>query len=138
MCLKPFCEKHRRRKIHSFAPLMFKREEQGWCARRGVVHAELFDRHCSPPSPMVCVPEAKLLPDDTYEPLMAKNLSFLIFDFFLLSHFPGQDGTLQQFFCNFPSLSSPRALSLLVRGMKGFLVLCYVSLKGILYLRVQN
>jgi len=81
---KTIHEKHRRRQICSFAPPKFKQVEQVWCARRCRVHAELFDRHCSPPW-FVYVPKVKLLPDDTYEPVMPKNLPFLILDFFVKS-----------------------------------------------------
>lgn len=79
--------------------------------------------------------------------LNGKEYAVSYFLFIFYRHFPEQDSTLQRcevtntssvFFRNFTSLSSLISLSLLGSGLKGFLVLCYVPLKGILYLRVQS
>lgn len=69
----------------------------------------------------LCVLKVKLLRDDTYELLMAKNMLFLIFYLiFSYCHFPEQDGTLQQcevtntssvFFPNFTSQLSQKSQS---------------------------
>lgn len=111
-----------------------------------VVPAVVLGRRCSPPPPRICcVPKGKLLPGGSCEPLIAKSLPFLVSDFWL-SHFPEQDGTVQQcelirsfaVSCSFTSLSSAEALILLLRGLTDSLVLCSVSLKGVLFLRVQD
>ena len=59
------------------------------------MHVVWYLLSCLTDTACVCVPDMKLLPDDTYEPLMVKNPPFLNFDVFVLSHFPEQDGTLQ-------------------------------------------